>query len=344
MAYEFTDLSGALRMVRQSELPHYVYLLARPDGRIFYVGKGRKGRLRNHTEESYLAKEAHTYKARIIRKVLSSGEELRYAIDSFHQNEVDAFLRERFLIETIDNLTNVMGGGDGLGNPSKEFREQQRARMCVRMNDIELRAKAISALLKPETRAKANAGARDYWTKKSSRDAARERMKKRFQNPEEHKRMKKIAEEYWKSDEAREAAKQRMAARWESDDLREQMVAATRTSTQTPEFRAWASENSKRVNAMPHVREAKRKSLIERMSKPEEVAKVQRNLRTPEAIAKRSQTIKHNNALRRMFREKCDALRKEYAVEFQSPSVFGSYKPWEETYRYSLAMIGVLDG
>lgn len=100
---------------------YYVYILIRPDqNQPFYVGKGKNQRIFEHEKEVDYGFVCNPYKVNIIKKILSSGSKLIYAIDSFFTNEEDALDHECKLIAEIGrselgagSLTNRTDGGDG---------------------------------------------------------------------------------------------------------------------------------------------------------------------------------------------------------------------------------------
>ncbi|MDE2464184.1 MAG: GIY-YIG nuclease family protein [Alphaproteobacteria bacterium] len=104
----------------------YVYVLCRPDGRPFYVGKGLNRRVLEHEAEArrnHPVGEANPFKCNVIRKILRDGGEVIYRIDTIYDPaEQQACLeREALLIKTHGRLheggclTNLAGG---LGNLS----------------------------------------------------------------------------------------------------------------------------------------------------------------------------------------------------------------------------------
>jgi hypothetical protein len=92
----------------------YVYVLARPNGRAFYVGKGTGDRIYKHEAEA--KRGCICYKCRVIRKIWRGGGEIqRYTV--FTTNiERDALNYECELIKQYgrENLTNVTDGGEGM--------------------------------------------------------------------------------------------------------------------------------------------------------------------------------------------------------------------------------------
>lgn len=93
---------------------YYVYTLSDPrDGRIFYVGKGKKGRIDQHEKDA--AAGVKSKKCDIIREILASGMHVIKSRVSSHHGERDAYDAESRLIGEIGlgNLANVKRGGGG---------------------------------------------------------------------------------------------------------------------------------------------------------------------------------------------------------------------------------------
>lgn len=100
---------------------YYVYLLCRPDGRPFYVGKGLNRRVLEHEAEARRAHpvgETNPFKCNVIRKIIREGGHVLYRIDStWPAEEQGACLeREAALIAQHRRLheggylTNLAGG------------------------------------------------------------------------------------------------------------------------------------------------------------------------------------------------------------------------------------------
>ncbi len=105
--------------------PHYVYLLFKPDGMPFYVGKGRSNRISAHEAETRYYINGRTWKGmnffklNTIKKIWQEGGHVHYQIDSWHDDVELAGSREVELVEEIGRrilgtgpLTNIRDGGD----------------------------------------------------------------------------------------------------------------------------------------------------------------------------------------------------------------------------------------
>lgn len=103
---------------------YYVYLLCRPDGAPFYVGKGTKRRALEHELEAlryHPFGETNPIKCNVIRKIVRNGSAVIYRIDSIYPitAQQSCLRREAELIAHFGRLheggclTNLAGG---LGN------------------------------------------------------------------------------------------------------------------------------------------------------------------------------------------------------------------------------------
>ena len=96
---------------------YYVYELAYPEsmgGKVFYVGKGIRGRIHEH--ESEARKGVQSEKCDIIREIWADGEKVVKRKVFETPIEQDAYIYEWVLINLIykiDNLANVNAGGEG---------------------------------------------------------------------------------------------------------------------------------------------------------------------------------------------------------------------------------------
>lgn len=106
---------------------YYVYILVRPDGRVFYVGKGKNNRIFDHDKE---ARRGHRcYKCNIIRKIWEQGKTYQryFVFTTTDENEAYAYERELIAQYGRGNLANLTDGGEGLSNPTAETREKLAA-------------------------------------------------------------------------------------------------------------------------------------------------------------------------------------------------------------------------
>lgn len=115
---------SAARFIQSIPRRYYVYVLARPDGSPFYVGKGQGKRLLEHEAEArrhHPFGETNPFKCNVIRKILREGGSVVYrVVDVFDQEKQSACLElEAKLIREFRRLheggclTNLAGG---LGN------------------------------------------------------------------------------------------------------------------------------------------------------------------------------------------------------------------------------------
>ena len=93
----------------------YVYTLAYPDGKVFYVGKGIHYRINGHHAEAMgTRKECNPYKCRVIRKIWASGDQVLKTVLACFETDEQAHMYEIALIFLMDELTNLTAGGEGV--------------------------------------------------------------------------------------------------------------------------------------------------------------------------------------------------------------------------------------
>jgi hypothetical protein len=86
----------------------YVYTLAYPDGRVFYVGKGTGNRIDEHEGEA--RNGAQSDKCDIIRAIWAQGGEVVKARVAYFPNDAEALQYEHYLISTLPGLANKRAG------------------------------------------------------------------------------------------------------------------------------------------------------------------------------------------------------------------------------------------
>jgi len=105
LPYNKNALEG---VVDSSYLRHYIYIYAYPDGRVFYVGKGKGNRILDHEAEA--RRGVKSPKCDIIRSIWSKKEEVLKIKLAFFDNENDALRYEASLIASLDGLSNILQG------------------------------------------------------------------------------------------------------------------------------------------------------------------------------------------------------------------------------------------
>lgn len=121
----------------------YVYVLARPNGKPFYVGKGTGKRIFKHDYEARNGCPCH--KCNIIRKVWRQGGEVQRYIMLETADEQEAFAYEIELIAMygLPTLANRTAGGEGPSNPKDSTRAKMRAAKQGREHTPEMRARRM---------------------------------------------------------------------------------------------------------------------------------------------------------------------------------------------------------
>lgn len=127
MTNEFKTLKEIQIDIANGLKPCYVYLLFKPDGIPFYVGKGRKNRISAHEAETRYFLNGKKWrgmnmlKIKTIAKIWDSGNSVNYKIDSWHDDNDSASQREIELVQEYGkrisesgSLTNILDGGDNL--------------------------------------------------------------------------------------------------------------------------------------------------------------------------------------------------------------------------------------
>jgi hypothetical protein len=87
---------------------YYVYALAYPDERIFYVGKGQGNRIDKHEMEA--RQGVQSVKCDIIRGIWAEGKEVVKRKLAFFDSENDALRHEISLISSLGGLSNIASG------------------------------------------------------------------------------------------------------------------------------------------------------------------------------------------------------------------------------------------
>lgn len=122
----FYGNSSECRRFLRGQIGFYVYLLRRPEGRPFYVGKGVNDRALQHETEAHHpnSRKSNCRKLNVIRSIWGSDEHVVYEIDLISDDEQATYDREAELISAIGRLheggplTNLAPGGGTAGGAS----------------------------------------------------------------------------------------------------------------------------------------------------------------------------------------------------------------------------------
>lgn len=93
---------------------YYVYTLGYPDGRIFYVGKGKGNRVDEHEAEARRQHTDNQPKVAAIHEIWASGKNVVKRIVAVFEDEAEAYMYEWALMNMTtyaEALTNINRGG-----------------------------------------------------------------------------------------------------------------------------------------------------------------------------------------------------------------------------------------
>lgn len=122
---------------------YYVYTLARPDGSVFYVGKGKRYRIRQHEQEALRGHKCA--KCEEIRAIWRQGGTVQRTIIFESDDEQVVLEREVMLISLYGrgNLLNRTSGGDGGRDNLRITRSLMLKRDAVPAQRIQSEGRAI---------------------------------------------------------------------------------------------------------------------------------------------------------------------------------------------------------
>lgn len=198
----------------------YVYILCRPNGKPFYVGKGTGDRINDHDGEARSGHRCH--KCNIIRKIWRQGGQIqRYILlETDDEHEALAYEVEVIALHGRNNLANLTDGGEGFAGG--KFSPEAHAKLSAAQK---------RAWANPERRRKQSESAKAQLASPEARAAHSARLKKKNT-----------------ADDARRI-------RWAQPGAHERASEVMRKIGSDPEHRKKLSEAQKRRYAQPGVRE-----------------------------------------------------------------------------------------
>jgi hypothetical protein len=223
----------------------YVYILARPNGKPFYVGKGTNDRILAHEQEAKRGHKCH--KCNVIRKIWKMGGVVqRYTVFTT-PDEAEAYAYEIELIALygLDTLANATHGGKG-GSKGGTHSAEARAKIS---------AAKIAYFSQAENRARQASFVAERWADPDAR-AQRIATLKAAQNTIEAREKRDAAlKTQWSDPAARARKSAQSKAMWADPEFRARMRVANKAAQTTPERRAQQTARNNAMWADPEYRE-----------------------------------------------------------------------------------------
>lgn len=249
---------------------YYVYILARPNDKPFYVGKGKDRRIIVHEAEARSGCKCH--KCNVIRKIWRSGGEVqRYTVFTT-DDETEALDFECAMIALLgrSTLTNKTDGGEGVSNPplsvrkiigdkarrrwdNPHFRERVTSTITAVVRSPEYRRRHAEAMQSPALRTWRSEATAGYWQDAAYSGPQMDRILSQWDDPVY--RDKTLAAQRAPDAKPRQAAniqRQRSDSAFESKRKAASVspearakATATRKERDTPERRAQRSAQAK---------------------------------------------------------------------------------------------------
>ncbi len=240
----------------------YVYVLARPNGKPFYVGKGQGRRIFKHEREAKSGCACH--KCRVIRKIWRSGGEVqRYTVfTSDDEQAVLDYEQELIALYGKHTLTNVTDGGTGVPGwiPTKQTRAKIGASLKGRKPT-------------PEANANVSAALKGHFVSEETKAKIRAKAQARAQTPEGRAHLL-AASEKARAPEAIERSKETHRVTCATPEWKERQSAAITAYHASDEGKAKHSAGQKRRYSRPEEREILRQNSLERERRKRESDKV----------------------------------------------------------------------
>lgn len=288
-------------------MSYYVYLLCRPNGKPFYVGKGKGARIfdhEHHARSHPMHKCQNPYKCRLIKKIWKSGGEIqRYIVlETTDEQEALAYECELIGLYGRDSLCNLTDGGEGIsGYKATDKRRAQISAVARRPENLAKLAKSREKAHTPEARQKQS-----------------DSIRKRYQDPRFRELLSRKQQEISARPEVREMRRAKTKASWQNPEVRAKRIQKLKEVVSRPEVRAKRRASMAKTIATPGFAERKRAILKaavtpelrekistisrQRWQDPESRAKMAKAIKasqTPEVCAKKSASAKLRAARQR---------------------------------------------
>lgn len=255
-----TSLSACLAEIKANPGKSYVYILSRPCGTPFYVGVGTGRRITNHRQEACAGGRSH--KTAVIRKIVRSGEFVRYNIVAWFDDWRDAAAEEVRLIALHGRadigtgiLANLTDGGEGAHGVKRS--PETRALMSKLLTGRKFSDETLKRMSEGQ-RARAKAGgmpldAMQSWVS-TNVDQIAETQRQKWEDPEYRSRQLTALRGVPKCDGFAEANRQRQIEKFTDPEFRARWEEAHSAALASPEVRRKISEATKAKWADPEFR------------------------------------------------------------------------------------------
>ncbi|MCA0032759.1 GIY-YIG nuclease family protein [Mesorhizobium sp. B263B2A] len=228
------SLAACMAEIKANPGKRYVYILHRPDGTPFYVGKGRGRRIASH-ERDITDKSDRSRKANIIRSLLRSGKTIGYRIDRWVDSDLEALAREVELIAQLGRLdcgTGPLANATPGGEAGMEIGTQAHARYCEarRSDDARRKASANSRSMweNEATRERIIAAVAEKWSDPHHKDARIAAMREGLSQPSVKEKLSAASNALWSNEDHRHKVTLSTTEAWNDIAYREAITEATR--------------------------------------------------------------------------------------------------------------------
>jgi len=256
----------------------YVYVLARPNGKPFYVGKGTGDRIVRHEVEARNGHKCH--KCNIIRKIWASGGEVQRYTVLTTDDEQEALDYEVTLIALFgaSTLANQTSGGE-----SGTLSDEARAKVSAALRGVWKR---------PEYRALRSAQSKAALATPEARERLSAALKKALSDPEYRARRSAERKQYFSDPENRRRLSEITKKASNTPEAKANHAAAQRREWADPDKRAKRQQNISAAASTPKAKERSKDRQAALWADPEWRERTKAAINSPEARARKSAACK----------------------------------------------------